>query len=752
MNLLQEALAKVERPGVFSTYGKESFVLPGLVIERLGPVGLPLTELQAEEIKKVAQLAPFGKGMKTVVDTSVRNVWEVDASALSFDNKEWQKLLDKIISQVGKSMGVDLAITAYLYKLLIYEEGSFFLPHKDTEKEDRMFATLTITLPSFHQGGDLIVSHDGETFTYTFDKKEDKFAIQYAAFYADCSHEVKPVQEGFRLTLIYNLTFASNHHEFKAPQNHQYLPYFVAGLQQLREMAFEKAIIPLEHEYTEKNLAFHNLKNLDQARADLLIKAANETGFMLYLAFLHHSESGMTADDGYYSWEEYGDEDRSSSFDMEEVFDQETYIDHWIGTDSNKKNFGSFQYDEGELIIPFNFHDDEPYHQDYEGYAGNYGPTLEQVYRRAAFVMWPKEKHLLLMSKKGTGAAITGLQEFYEEYQQKKENEKLETCKVFAQSILDHWSHSAYPLMDEVKNNHQKMLQMVLKLDDRELLNSFIERVLYCEVSGVEGALLAQAAKKWGWNALHSLHNVPQQLLKDKSLELSYIIQDLCNGDKLPGKEAFIQDFFAKVIQHVMLKNASANVYENSYWPGHRDNATKINILSALFTAATRMQNSSLLEKFIPYLFKNDKDWDWDQEVLPFLMEAIGQSQKYDNGILKIFIQNAKNTLERYLSVPIHEPTDWVQDIKLSCQCDNCQELQAFMQHPVQQILRIRINKEGRQHLHQIIDKENPDLTHVTERKGSPYTLVCTKTRTTWQKLKEQRIYRQSCYNTLMKF
>jgi hypothetical protein len=39
-----------------------------------------------------------------------------------------------------------------------------------------------------------------------------------------------------------------------------------------------------------------------------------------------------------------------------------------------------------------------------------------------------------------------------------------------------------------------------------------------------------------------------------------------------------------------------------------------------------------------------------------------------------------------------------------------------------------RVRKDLRAHLHQIIDRHDCDLTHVTSRTGSPYTLVCTKT------------------------
>jgi hypothetical protein len=56
-------------------------------------------------------------------------------------------------------------------------------------------------------------------------------------------------------------------------------------------------------------------------------------------------------------------------------------------------------------------------------------------------------------------------------------------------------------------------------------------------------------------------------------------------------------------------------------------------------------------------------------------------------------------------------------------------ELERFARDPVQREFRIRAKKEIQEVIHKMIDQLGLDMTHVTERKGSPYTLVCTKTR-----------------------
>lgn len=61
--------------------------------------------------------------------------------------------------------GKSFVVQAAPYKLLIYEQGDFFKPHRDTQRSPSMFATLTISLPLNGEaaGGEFVVSHNGTT-------------------------------------------------------------------------------------------------------------------------------------------------------------------------------------------------------------------------------------------------------------------------------------------------------------------------------------------------------------------------------------------------------------------------------------------------------------------------------------------------------------------------------------------------------------------------------------------------------------
>lgn len=89
--------------------------------------------------------------------------------------------------------------------------------------------------------------------------------------------------------------------------------------------------------------------------------------------------------------------------------------------------------------------------------------------------------------------------------------------------------------------------------------------------------------------------------------------------------------------------------------------------------------------------------------------------------------------------------------VKLSCRCEDCRELQAFALNPDEQTHRFRVRKDRRQPLHRNIERHGLDMTHVTERKGSPQTLVCTKTRRTYERRCDQYQKDISSMSTLIR-
>jgi predicted 2-oxoglutarate/Fe(II)-dependent dioxygenase YbiX len=170
------------------------------------------------------------------------------------------------------------------YKLLIYEEGSFFASHRDTEKIPNMFATLVVNLPSEHEGGELIISHAGQSQSYSF-ADSSLFEPSFVAFYADCYHEVKPIPAGYRLCLVYNLAITNHKKQPVLSQQMGPIEDIDKAIQEWSQETHDNPILTylLDHSYSEQNLSLANLKHGDFAKASVLLNAAAKSGCQAYL-------------------------------------------------------------------------------------------------------------------------------------------------------------------------------------------------------------------------------------------------------------------------------------------------------------------------------------------------------------------------------------------------------------------------------------------------------------------------------------
>lgn len=190
---LENCLDSVDGNGSFAAHMCLDDVNPGLVVDSLGSIGMPVSEHEVQRLIQVSRQSPFGKGEATIVDTSVRRTWEIDASKLGLTHPKWPTTHRNIVDGMCKALGVPnggMYVGAQLYKLLIYEPGAMFKPHKDTEKAPRMFGTLVITLPCQHEGGDLQATFGGKTFVMK-SCEGSQWSSKAFAWYADVLHEVR---------------------------------------------------------------------------------------------------------------------------------------------------------------------------------------------------------------------------------------------------------------------------------------------------------------------------------------------------------------------------------------------------------------------------------------------------------------------------------------------------------------------------------------------------------------------------------
>jgi hypothetical protein len=101
---------------------------PGLDVDGVGRIPLPLTDHTAQLIASVGDQAPYGRGTETVVDTSVRDTIQIDASNIRFLNPKWVPAIQNWVEkEVWNALGCAPFTSpprCELYKLLLYKPGA----------------------------------------------------------------------------------------------------------------------------------------------------------------------------------------------------------------------------------------------------------------------------------------------------------------------------------------------------------------------------------------------------------------------------------------------------------------------------------------------------------------------------------------------------------------------------------------------------------------------------------------------------
>ncbi|MCJ1286576.1 hypothetical protein MMC26_005922 [Xylographa opegraphella] len=363
--------------GTFAAFGTlSSAPNPGLYIERLGSIGLPLTASDAHRFVSIGHQAPFGKGSETIVDTTVRRTWELNPSQFRLRNPAWSETVDGILVKAAADLGIEAkSMHAELCKLLLYEEGAVFEKHTDTEKVHGILGTLAIALPSPHAGGAVEAVFGGERRLLETAPTSD-LDFSWLVWYADVEHAVQKITSGYRLVLTYNLVNRATGESRCAASLVNDKQMIVEALRDWNTIhqrcpRYWPLTYMLEHKYTEANLRFDHLKDHDRVRAHCLPEVCRKQGFSLFLANLERIISG-TCEENYRT--HYYDPSEEESRHHNIVDEEERSLQLKTIVLPNDTPFGDTP-------------DDEHYEED----MGNARATTTHYYRETCLLVMPED-------------------------------------------------------------------------------------------------------------------------------------------------------------------------------------------------------------------------------------------------------------------------------------------------------------------------------------------------------------------------
>jgi hypothetical protein len=242
-----------------------------------------------------------------------------------------------------------------------------------------MFGTLVISLPSVHQGGDVVVKHQDMTKTF----KSSAYPTSFACWYSDVDHEVLPVVSGYRWVLTYNLV--SNSADLRPTIDTQIRPPELLRdtieewlSDPLEDRKYRVVYSKLDHKYTQANISLDALKGRDKAQVQALQSISSELPVEIFLAVIEKEETGTCEYDySRYSRRRYNDDYYTDSTShpghfhpLEDVMEVKHRILSMVNLNGDEIMTDVVFDEQDDTILQRKFFGVIP-EEDYTGYMGN---------------------------------------------------------------------------------------------------------------------------------------------------------------------------------------------------------------------------------------------------------------------------------------------------------------------------------------------------------------------------------------------
>jgi len=761
-NQLSQAIAQATRSSKFCVSGDLPIVDPGLVVDGFGPVEVPLKRGVGRKLIAHCQLAPYGKGTETLVDTRVRKTFELDPQKFRL-SLGWTTAIADVTKLVAQQLGLPAEqVEARLYKLLVYEKGGFFLPHRDSEKHDGMVASLIVVLPNPFEGGTLIVRHGTKKQTLPFKEAAEGETPCYAAFYADCEHEVQRVTYGVRLCLAYNLvlqpksvTLATGTRR-AAPDNG-----LVRAIRSWLALQPGKPLVfALKHHYTQHGLSLDLLKGADRQLAELVVPAAENADCLVHLAQVSRHLMQF-ADDGSFersynrNWRDFRGHWSRSELEIGETYEDDLTGAEWTDLHGKKQPWGTIAFETSAIISLIPLDDWKPTSEEYEGYTGNAGNTLDRWYHRSAIVLWHRAHHFDVVASCGVDASVPFFRSMLAKLAKtpKKNRDDARTdCIRFARAIIARWPLVRFGYWE--RRNREASPRdgfpaLLLRVHDRDTIALFLSKLAANDQALRVDTFVVAACREFGWNAFDQ---ELKQLLTERPTEPGWLgrrerqeiplrdvewLTALCMDKTVdPDKATLANELCALAVERFCVPRPA------DPWRSVREEASVAEeSLPLLLKALAATGRDAELARVIQFVESSPHDFNLDDCQVPSLQLLVPWSQEQLGIVhrhLLTWLISVRRKLESATASQPTPPIDWTRPANVDCACQYCNQLKAFLADPVNEIGRIKAPEGGRQHLGSMIHQHQCDVKQALERKGSPYSLVLTKTTGSFERATER--------------
>ncbi len=365
-----------------------------------------------------------------------------------------------------------------------------------------------------------------------------------------------------------------------------------------------------------------------------------------------------------------------------------------------------------------------PYDEEYEGYTGNAGATIEFYYSFAALALAKRDRIMAMLSRRKPASAVAWLNCLL------RQNEGCSSEQICAdvEKLIDAWEHvGRYEGFSGVSD----MLCALKSIGNRSLSRDFITKAVMPRYSGRKNKQIVSLLRTL---KTAGIEQALAAFVREKLNAYPTSVLDLLRADPVVSRredasQSMLSSCASEILDRPpeMLQSLSKNPRCMHFIDGSIQEIkirpkTLVNLITIFrragrldLAAAAVLRESAAaagLDRTVPKApAKLSKD------------EQIHVSEAYRI----LWLASVEFLLQR--SESSSPPADWRLDKKSDCGCMYCTELNRFCDAPRMQRFRCPINREYRQHLRRKINARKLEIDCRTESAGRPYTLILAKNR-----------------------